>query len=48
MRDERRYGESNARGEKKRYEVKIEIHSARHEKEVWVNQGQQGMRKRYR
>jgi hypothetical protein len=27
---------------KKRYKVKIEIHKARHEKEVWVHQGRQG------
>jgi hypothetical protein len=38
MKEEGRYGESNVGGEIKRYEVKIEIHKARHEKEVWVNQ----------
>jgi hypothetical protein len=40
-RGEERYGERNAGGEKKKYEVKIEIHKARHEKEVCVNQGRQ-------
>ena len=29
------------RKKQKRYEVKIEIHKPRHEKEAWVNQGRQ-------
>jgi hypothetical protein len=33
MREEGRYGESNAGGDKRKYEVTIEIHKARHEKE---------------
>ncbi len=39
MREDGRYRESNAGGKKKRYQVKIEVHKARHEKEVWAKQG---------
>ncbi len=43
MREERKYGEGNSGGKKKRYEVKMKKITTQDKKnEVWVNQGHQG------